>query len=198
MQNIKDDIHEKLLVCGRDLVRFKGMDNLTARKLSEASECSIGMIYNQFANMDEFTAEQNEITIDELLRRLSKENYGNDGYCNLMLMIKIFTDFVNDNRELWSLLYDFHLKRKGNLSWRYKRKIIALRNFVSCDFERLFPWLKTQKRRIMKKIFELGLLGFSAMLAADMLRGEKRENRDNLCMVFANTFLAGITLLEDK
>ena len=60
MQNIKEEIHQKLLGAGRNLVKDKGQEFLTARKLSEASGCSIGTIYNQFSSMDDFVAEQNE------------------------------------------------------------------------------------------------------------------------------------------
>ena len=198
MQNIKDDIHEKLLACGRDLLRSKGMDFLTARKLSEASGCSIGMIYNQFANMDEFVAEENEFTLKELLAYLSNAKLDSDGYQNLMAGIKIFTDFVNDNRELWLLLYNFHLNHQMALSINYRRCIVNLRRFISREFECLFPALKTKKRQIIRNVFELGLFSFGAMITSAMLCKMKTEERDNLCMIFANAFLAGVTLLEEK
>ena len=75
MQNIKDNIRQKLIEAGRMLVKEKGVDFLTARKLSEASECSIGTIYNQFGNMDEFIAEQNCLTLKELEKKLKNSDY---------------------------------------------------------------------------------------------------------------------------
>ena len=59
MTETKDKIHETLIIKGRDLVRRKGAEFLTARKLSEATGYSVGTIYNQFANMDKFIMEQN-------------------------------------------------------------------------------------------------------------------------------------------
>ena len=53
-QNAKDNVRRLLLDTGRRLVTEKGAEYLTARKLSEASGCSIGTIYNQFAKMDDF------------------------------------------------------------------------------------------------------------------------------------------------
>ena len=47
-QNAKDNVRRLLLDTGRRLVTEKGAEYLTARKLSEASGCSIGTIYNQF------------------------------------------------------------------------------------------------------------------------------------------------------
>lgn len=199
MQNIKDDTRLKILEAGRELVRCKGTEFLTARKLSEASNCSIGMIYNQFANMDDFAAEQNEITLRELYEKLSAEIYGDDSYHNLMMMVDIFTSFINDNRELWFLLYNFHLNGKGTIvDMDYKRRLVALLNVGAKDFGKLFPNLGVRRRKIMREVLLLSLFSLSAVLAASMLDGMKKTNRDNLCRIFANTFLAGIALLEKE
>ena len=63
---VKEQIRKNLLKVGRKLVVEKGVDFLTARKLSEASNTSIGTIYNQFATMDNFILEQNMQTLDEM------------------------------------------------------------------------------------------------------------------------------------
>ena len=63
---VKEQVRKNLLRIGRKLVVDKGVDFLTARKLSEASNTSIGTIYNQFATMDNFILEQNMQTLDEL------------------------------------------------------------------------------------------------------------------------------------
>ena len=50
----KDNIQNLLIETGRKIIREKGTEALTVRKLSEASGCSVGAIYNQFTNMDNF------------------------------------------------------------------------------------------------------------------------------------------------
>ena len=169
MQNIREEIHQKLLVAGRELVKSKGQEFLTARKLSEASGCSIGTIYNQFNSMDDFVAEQNEITLHELAEKLYVADYKNDSYYNLNVMIETFTKFVSQNKELWLLLYLFHLK--------------------------LFPKLGRSRCKVMKNVLETGLFGLSAMLASGTL---DEQSGKNMCRIFVNTFLAGITLLEKE
>ena len=62
----KDNIQKLLIDIGRQLVREKGTDALTVRKLSEASGCSVGAIYNQFSNMDNFVIIQNFMTLKAL------------------------------------------------------------------------------------------------------------------------------------
>ena len=59
----KDNIRRILISKGRLLVKEKGADYLTARKLAEASAYSVGTIYNQFGTMDNFVLEQNKQTL---------------------------------------------------------------------------------------------------------------------------------------
>ncbi|MBR1648312.1 MAG: TetR/AcrR family transcriptional regulator [Alphaproteobacteria bacterium] len=199
MQNIKDNVHKKIIEAGRELVRQKGVDMLTARKLSEASGCSIGAIYNQFGGMDDFIAEQNEITLFQLLKKLENAQYTSDSYKNLSLMADVFADFVNSNRELWSLLYNFHLSRHGyKLSFNYKRLLCRLVSFAERDLKILFPGLKGLGFRIMRDTFMLGLLSISSILTTDILEGMKNISKDNLCKIFCNTFWSGISVLKKE
>lgn len=196
MKNIREEIHQKLLVAGRELVKSKGQDFLTARKLSEASGCSIGTIYNQFNSMDDFVAEQNEITLHELAEKLYVADYKNDSYYNLNVMIETFTKFVSQNKELWLLLYLFHLNRKDyKLTTSYKKRLFRLFGLTTESFEKLFPKLGRSRCKVMKNVLETGLFGLSAMLASGTL---DEQSGKNMCRIFVNTFLAGITLLEKE
>lgn len=197
MQNIKDGIHKQLLEAGRRLVREKGTEFLTARKLSEASGCSIGTIYNQFDNMDEFIAEQNEITLNELFVFLSQEKYEADSYSNLNKMADLLSKFVSDNRELWSLLYNFHFQRaKYNFSYRYKKILLKVLNFANRDFGRLFANMEKQKIRILRKVLFLSLTGLSSVLFSDAVFDNKNIEPRQVAKIFLNVFLAGTGVLE--
>ena len=196
MQNIKEEIHQKLIDSGRELVKSKGLEFLTARKLSEASGCSIGTIYNQFSSMDEFVAEQNEITLQNLAERLYEAEYKSDSYYNLNMMIEVFANFVANNKELWMLLYNFHLSKKDyKLSMSYKRRLFKLFGLTTDNFGKLFPRLSRIRCKVMKNVLESGLFGLSALLAAGSVDVQSGKN---MCRIFVNTFLAGITLLEKE
>ena len=139
MQNMRDEIHKKLLRAGRALVCEKGADFLTARKLSEASGCSIGTIYNQFSSMDDFIVEQNEQTLYELFDNLSRVEIGGDSYQNLNRLANVFAKFVLDNRQLYFLLYNFHFRNgEYKFSYSYKRILLKVINFANRDFANLF------------------------------------------------------------
>jgi len=63
---VRDQVRQSLIKIGRRLVVEKGPDYLTARKLSQASNTSIGLIYNTFGTMDNFITEIN-LTISSQL-----------------------------------------------------------------------------------------------------------------------------------
>ena len=105
----KDNIREYLLDKGRELVVSQGASFLTARKLAEASGCSVGTIYNQFANMDNFIMAENLQTLDELAGSLRKLSPDSSAYKTLNRYLDGFVRFVLGNRNLWFMLYHFHL-----------------------------------------------------------------------------------------
>ena len=198
MQNIRDEIHKKLLRAGRVLVCEKGADFLTARKLSEASGCSIGTIYNQFSSMDDFVAEQNEQTLNELLNGLLQIKYATDGYYNLNLMADVFAKFVCDNRQLWFLLYNFHFRNCDyKYTYSYKRALLKVINFANGNFNNLFHELDKGRRRTMRKVLFFCLSGLSAVLASDAMQKNRVISGQNLVQIFLNVFLAGTSVLEE-
>lgn len=197
MQNLKDNIHQKLITTGRDLVKSKGVDFLTARKLSEASGCSIGTIYNQFASMDDFIAEQNEITMLEMIESFDNVKTTTDSFKNLNLYIDTFSNYILNNKEIWSLLYNFHLNNKEyKFSIEYKRLMLKLSDYCYNDFNKLFLHLDKKRSKLMREALVLGLFAIGSLLSTTILDNRNKINKNNICRIFSNTFLAGITLLE--
>lgn len=192
MQNSKDNIRQKLLQTGRRLVAEKGAAFLTARKLSEASGCSIGTIYNQFASMDDFVAEQNELTLDELYAYLSQVGGRPYGYRNINLYADFFRQFVAANRQLWFLFYNFHLNLNGyRLSIGYRRRLVKFGCLLRPDLTAMFPRIDTKRLKTSQKVLETALTALSALSAA----GGGNDNRSALLL---NTYLAGMMMLNKE
>lgn len=135
----KDNIRRILISKGRLLVKEKGADYLTARKLAEASAYSVGTIYNQFGTMDNFVLEQNKQTLDELVRYMLKTPKGESSYQMLNRYLDAFVAFVLANRNLWFLLYNFHLHAEyGKLPKAYLRKLVAVTKIWEPAFEKVY------------------------------------------------------------
>ena len=195
-QNAKDNVRRRLLDTGRRLVTEKGAEYLTARKLSEASGCSIGTIYNQFAKMDDFIAVKNamqallyEMTLAELYAYLSQLGGGRRGYGNINLYAGCFRQFVASHRPLWFLFYNFHLNLKDyRLSVSYRRRLVRLSQLFEPDLAAMFPRLGRRRLKMSQKVLETGLTALSA-LSSDG-RGDKRSE------LLLNTYLAGMMMLN--
>lgn len=193
----KDDIQKRLAETGRAIIKEKGAEALTVRKLSEASGCSVGTIYNQFSNMDNFTVLQNYMTLDELDNRLSQVVLTANPYADMNRLSDVFADYVLNNRNLWYMLYDFHLRRSGRkYSFFYLRKAVRVLSYVSSLTKRILPRMEAPERILSFRTLWLDLFALSSLLTTP---GEDlKTDKKLLCRLVLNTFVAGLSVLEDK
>lgn len=197
MANTKDNIRNILLSTGRELVKDKGADFLTARKLSEASNYSVGTIYNQFSNMDNFVLAQNMQTLDELYIYLSKLMKDGSEYKNLNCYLDGFVNFVLANPNLWFLLYRFHLQAEvKKLPKDYLRKLIKITKIWEPSFDEVFKDIEIKERRLSMQVLWLSLFSMSSFLTTRALDNFSRLNKKIVSKLLLNTYLAGLSILK--
>lgn len=195
----KDDIQNLLIGVGRQIVREKGVEALTVRKLSEASGCSVGAIYNQFANMDNFIVIQNYMTLDELAGELVKVKKSANPFADMNKFLQVFTDFVAENRNLWFLLYEFHLRHNERIySYFYLRKVVKIIGFIHSLLQEMLPQMERPERILSSHALWLNLFALSALLAKDTPSTFAKVDCKNLCQIVLNTYIAGLSVLEQK
>lgn len=195
----KDDIQNQLIKIGRQIIREKGSDNLTVRKLSDASGCSVGAIYNQFSNMDNFIVIQNYMTLDELSKRLDKIPETLNPYVDMNKFVQVFVDYVIENRNLWYLLYAFHLRRNDRMySYFYLRKVVKVIGRINSLLQRILPDMERPERILSSQILWLNLFAVSALLTKDILTPLIKVDRQSICQMVLNTYIAGLSVLESK
>lgn len=193
----KDNIQENLVNKGRDLIKKNGAEGLTARKLSEASGYSVGTIYNQFGNMDNFILIQNYLTLDALYEKLSTLQASGTAYQRLNLYTQAFVDFVLKNKNLWFLVHSFHLNNNNRrFSKIYLRRVVQITQLVEGSFKALYPSIETPERILMLQVMWLSLFSLSSFLTTDALDKFSKINKKTLCELLLNTFLAGLKVLE--
>ena len=183
----KDNIQNLLLETGRRIVQEKGTEALTVRKLSEASGCSVGAIYNQFSNMDNFIVIQNYMTLDKLSKLLEKVQKTDDAFADMNNFLHTFVDFVLENKNLWFMLHSFHL-----------RKVVKITGLINELLQRLVPNMERPERILSSQILWLTLFAVSSFLTKDMLDSFTKINKKSICQLMFNTFVAGLTVLEKK
>lgn len=195
----KDNIQNLLLKVGRQMVRDYGADALTVRKLSEASGCSVGAIYNQFANMENFVVIINYLTMENLVSRLEKVKITKNPYMDMNNILTQFVDFVTENKNLWYLLYSFHLKNgKREYSLFYLRKVVRIIDIVNKLVERIVPNMEAPERVLSAEVLWLTVFSVSSLLTNDILDNFSKVDKQNICRILFNTYIAGLTVLEKK
>ena len=193
----KQEIHNKLIAVGRGLVIKNGPEFLTARKLSDASKCSVGTIYNQFSNMDNFILEQNLITLDELKALLQGKKLTPDSYKNINICLEAFVDYAINNANLWFLLYNFHLKTAYNkLPKKYLKKLLEINRIWQAFFDDIFAKLPKNEKTVAKEVLWISIFSLSALLTTNALTGLAKVNKKNICRLLLNTYLAGLRTLK--
>lgn len=193
----KDNIREYLIATGRELVANQGAAFLTARKLAEASGCSVGTIYNQFANMDNFIMAENLQTLDELAAYLQNLLPDSSAYRTLNRYLDGFVRFVLANRNLWFMLYNFHLQASiGKLPRAYIRRLVRIVEIWRPTFEEVFCDVRPRERRLSMQVLWLSLFSVSSFLTTKVLDNMSSVNKKTICTLLLNTYLAGLTALK--
>lgn len=195
----KDNIQNLLLKVGRQMVRDNGAEALTVRKLSEASGCSVGAIYNQFSNMENFIVIINYMTLDSLVSRLEKVKNTKNPYTDINNILTQFIDYVSENKNLWYMLYNFHLRNTNReYSIFYLRKIVRIIDIVNNLIERILPKVEVPERVLSAEVLWLTLFSVSSLLTNGILDNFSKIDKNNICRVLLNTYIAGLTVLEKK
>ena len=192
----KDNIQEKLVETGRKIIKEKGIAYLTARNLSEASGYSVGTIYNQFGNMDNFVLVQNYLTLEALLQKMEKIKT-NFAYQRLNLLVETFSMFVLENRNFWLMLFNFHLNQGSRVfSKTYLRHISKIVMLIDDAFCQMYPRLKPEKRHVSTQVLWITLFALSSLLTTDAIKTYSKIEPSKICSFLLNTYLSGLKLIE--
>jgi len=108
-------------------------------------------------------------------------------------------DFVLKNKNLWYLLYNFHLrKEKHKYSFAYLRIVGRIVRRLNNLIYRIVPQMEQPERILSSQVLWLTLFALSSLLTKDILDSFSKINRQTLCQIMLNTYIAGLTVLEKK
>lgn len=188
---------ETLLKCGRKLVAENGADALSARKLAQEANSSVGMIYNLFGTMDNFIAEQNILTLKELFKQMSGVVLSKSPFNNLNRYADVLTSYIEANPNLWHLLYSRHLAAAAPKSTIAEARIIKkIDVLIGMQAAKLIGGMSVKEKRLALKVLEMSLFALSGYLLGSKLNPKSGVNRGNLCKLLMNTYIAGLASLK--
>ncbi len=193
----KEQIRKSLLKIGRRLVVEKGPEYLTARKLSDASNTSVGTIYNTFYSMENYIQQQNMQTLDELYAQMNLVVPQKNPFVNINRYVEAFSSFAIANRNLWMLLFDAHL-HCGNekYSFAYVRKFKRIEVLLDNEIASIYANLSHAEKRVAAQVLEMALFSISGFLTTPAWGSLRQVNRGNICKLLLNTYLAGLATLR--
>lgn len=197
MAKTKEEIRVDLIVKARELLKERGLESLTARKLADYSGYSVGTIYNQFKSMDTLIMWENCQTLDELYHSLERAEFGSDAYVNLTHLLEKYVDFVLDNKNLWFTLYHFHFTQSvAEFDVFYLRRIIRIVQLLEHNLHKLFAKVLGCERKVSAEVLFIAVFALSSLLTTEkeFARLEKRY----VVRVLFSTYLAGMSYLAKK
>lgn len=195
---VKDKTKEAILSAGRKLVVKNGMEALSARKLAAASGASVGMIYNIFGTMENYVAEQNVITLTELYNSLNEVVLSKNSFNNLNRYADVLTSYILMNPNLWYLLYHQNLTTNSQKSSLAEARLIKkIDVLIGLQAAGLIKGIGGKEKRLVIKVLEMSLFAVSGYLLGDKLNPKSGVNKNNLCKLLMNTYLAGLASLGD-
>ena len=194
---VRNQMKETLLSCGRKLVAENGADALSARKLAQEANSSVGMIYNLFGTMDNFIAEQNILTLKELFEQMSGVVLSKSPFNNLNRYADVLTSYIEANPNLWHLLYSRHLAAAAPKSTIAEARIIKkIDVLIGMQAAKLIGGMSVKEKRLALKVLEMSLFALSGYLLGSKLNPKSGVNRGNLCKLLMNTYIAGLASLK--
>lgn len=194
---VREQTKEVLLKCGRKLVEDYGAADLSARKLAARSNISVGMIYTIFETMDQLVGEINAATLQGLLSQMERVVLGENPFNNLNRYAEILTSYILANPNLWELLYGRHLSLNAPKSSMGEARIIKkIDILIGLQALRLIGGIGAKEKRLAIKVLEMSLFALSGYLLGNKLNPKSGLNRETLCQLLMNTYVAGLASLK--
>lgn len=194
---VKDKMREMLLETGRRLVAEQGTEALSARKLAVSANSSVGMIYNIFGTMDNFIAEQNVLTLNELYTQMNSVVLGKNPFNNLNRYADVLGAYIAANPNLWYLLYSRHLSANAPKSTIAEARVIKkIDMLIGWQAAPLIGNVGGKEKRLLIKVLEMSLFALSGYILGNKLNQNSGLNRGSLCKLLMNTYVAGLASLK--
>ena len=102
----KEEVRSGILAAAWNMVLTEGWQSLSIRKIADAIEYSIPVIYNHFENKDAILVEFSNEGFEKLAAMLfAAKKAGDSAFEQLMLMADAYWDFAFQNKEYYQLMF---------------------------------------------------------------------------------------------
>ena len=142
----REELRERILSAGEEIVAKSGVDGLTARHLADRIGYSVGTLYNFFKDLDDLIVHINARTLDRMYAacaRVTKRLAPDDA---LRAYARAYLRFTKEHDRLWAMLLDGSSHHHSELPDWYQAKVGRLLGLVEEVLTPLIPGDKDRKR----------------------------------------------------
>lgn len=141
-------LRQKLIAAAERMIEAQGLGELRARDLAKSTGCSLGAIYNVFADLDELILEVNANTlraIDQAMAAIEEP----DPTRQFLSLADAYVSYAADNRQRWDALFNHRLPAEaGAPDWFLKIQSAAF-SHIEGPLAVLCPSLAPEARGLL-------------------------------------------------
>lgn len=190
------ELSELAIAAAREIVAAEGLESLTARKIAQAIGYSPGTLYNVFEDLDDLIVQLNGRTLDALYDRLSAVPRTDDPARDLHGLLSAYLGFLNEHRNLWTVLFEYRLPNEHILPDWYLAKVERALGLIEAVLASLAPDLDPATRAKAVRTLWAGLHGICSLSGAGKLQTVSGQSDREMAEMLLDCFLAGLPTLS--
>lgn len=182
----------------RDIVQKDGLRALTARSIAASIGYSPGTLYNLFENLDELELHVNASTLDALYEACQQEKRTGDPEADLNRLLGHYLDFLNENTELWSAIFDYRRQPGAALPDWYLVRVQRLMQLVEDALSPLFADNEIDERREAASVLWSSLHGICTLAQDGRLSLVSAQSVPQMARSLIANYLVGLRARAGK
>ena len=168
----REDLRGRLIDIADRTIATQGLSALKARDLAAEAGCSVGAIYNVFADLNDLVMAVNGRTFRRLGEAVSASLDGRDlppQDC-LITMSHAYLHFASQNTRSWRALFDLEMSTESKVPDWYLAELGNLFALIAAPLRHIFPnWSKSQidlmTRALFSSVHGIVLLGLEKRIS---------------------------------
>ncbi|MFN3844690.1 MAG: TetR/AcrR family transcriptional regulator [Paracoccaceae bacterium] len=168
----REELRTRLIDIAERTVADRGLGALKARDLAAEAGCSIGAIYNVFADLNDLGMAVNGRTFRRLGASVtaSLAGRGGDPRDTLITMSHAYLHFAARNTRSWRALFDLEMSTEQPVPDWYLAELAALFALIAAPLRQIFPgWADSQidlmTRALFSSVHGIVLLGLEKRIS---------------------------------
>lgn len=188
----RGELREMALDAAERILVEDGVENLTVRRVAERIGCSVGTLYNNFANVEDLILSLDARTLDILHDELAAAPRSGDPGEDLQQALTSYLRFIERHADRWNLLFKVRAAGGGEPPDWYLERIDRLFARLGDILAPLFAPGQEEERGRAVRLLWLALHGVWSLHAGGQLGNVTREPMEDVARGMAEIFLAGI------